>query len=214
MSAVKNVAERQERQAHARQGNPGVAESSAALHSSRVLGLSKVVKTGASNVSCCTGLASGGVTGSEAEVFVELDTFEFARMEVSSVVAAGCGCRPSNNSGTAGFDGESVFGFDAVHSIPANCGCNKGVHNGDALVIDEYFGAYKAQPSECCAGGNQAELQEPGAIAKEENLNTKKQVEQENHSGHDKCGCGSKSVEVGHTTILPLTVKSSSLEGK
>lgn len=214
MSTVKNVAERQERQTHAYQGNARVVELSAALNGFGVLGLTEVGKSRASDVSCCSGLASGGVTGSESEVFVVIDAPEFAGMDVTSVVSTGCGCRPSHNSSFSSFNGESVFGLDAINGIPANGGSYEGVHHSDALVEDQNFGSNEAEPSECCSGANNAELQQPAAVTEKENLNHKQQVEQENHSGHDKCGCGSKSVEVGHMTILPLTVKSSSLEGK
>jgi hypothetical protein len=214
MSSVKNVAERQERQAQANQGNARVVESSTALNGFGVLGLTEVGKSRSSDVSCCSGLASGGVARSESEVFVVVDTSEFTGMDVSGVVSPGCGCRPGNNSSATGFDGERVFGFDAVDSIPANCGCNEGVHHGDALVEDQNFGSNKAKPSECCGNANEAELQQPAAVTEKDNLNTEKQVEQKNHTSHDKCRCGSKSMDVGHMTILPLTVKSSSLEGK
>jgi len=214
MSAVKNVAERQERQAQRYQSNAGVVESPAALYGSRILGLTEVSKPSASNVSCCSGLASGRVSRAKAEVFVVVDAFEFTGMDVSSVVSAGCGCGPSDNASGSSFNGESVFGFDAVNGIPANCGCNEWVHHSDAFIENQYFGANEAQPSQCCTNSDEAQLNQPSAIAEEENLNSEQQVEQENHTGHNKCGCGSKSVEVGHTTILPLTVKSSSLEGK
>jgi len=214
MSSVKNVAERHKRQAQARQGYAHVVESPATLHENRVPVLAKIGKSSAGNVSSGSRLALGGVAGSQPEVLVVVDSLEFAGMKVSSVVATGCGCRPSYNSSTTGFDGESIFSFDAVDSIPANCGCDEGVHNRDSLVVDQDFWTNEAQPRQCCSGGDKAQLSHPGAVAEKENLNSEQQVEQENHSGHDKCGCGSKSMKVGHMTILPLTVKSSSLEGK
>ena len=214
MSSVKNVAERNQRQAQARQGYAHVVESSATLHGNRVLGLAKIGKSRAGHVSSGSRLALGRVTGSQPKVLVVVDALQFAGMKVSSVVAAGCGCRPSDNSSTTGFDRESIFGFDAVDRVPANCGCEEGVHNRDSLVVDHDFWTNEAQPRQCCSGGDEAQLSHPGAVAEKENLNSEQQVEQENHSTHDKCGCGSKSMKVGHMTILPLTVKSSSLEGK
>lgn len=214
MSSVKNVAERNQRQAQARQGYAHVVESSATLHGNRVLGLAKIGKSSAGNVSSGTRLTLGGVTGSQTEVFVVVDAPEFTGMQVSPLVAARCWCRPSDHSSTTGFNRESIFSFDAVDRVPADCGCDERVHNRDSLIVDQDFWPNEAQPRQCCACGDKAELSHPGAIAKKENLNSEQQVEQENHSGHDKCGCGSKSMKVGHMTILPLTVKSSSLEGK
>ena len=214
MLSVKNVAERYQSQTHAHQGKARAVEFSAALHSSRVLSLAKIGKSGASHVSGSTRLAFGGVAWSQPEVLVVADSLEFTGVEISVVVTAGCGCRPSDNSSAAGFDGERILRFDAFDSIPANCGCDEGVDHRDSLVVNENFGSYEAQPGECCGDSDKAELNQPGAVTEENNLNSEQQVEQKNHASHDKCGCGSKSTKVGHTTILPLTVKSSSLEGK
>ena len=214
MLSVKNVAEGYQSEAQANQGNARVVEFSAALHGSRVLGLAKIGKPGASHVSGSTRLTFGGVAGSQPEVFVVADSLEFTGMEISVVVPTGCGCRPSDNSSPAGFDGERILRFDAIDSIPANCGCDEGVDHRDSLVVNKNFWSDETQPRECCGGSDKAELHQPSAVTEENNLNSEQQVEQKNHASHDKCGCGSKSMKVGHTTILPLTVKSSSLEGK
>jgi len=214
MLTVNEVAQRQEHEARGCQCNTGVVESTATFHADGLFILSESTESGPSAVSSGTGLAPWGVARANAEISVVFDALEFARVNVATVISAGCGCRPGHNSGFSGFDGEGVFGFDAVHSIPANGGGNEWVHYSDALIEDQNLRPSEEEPSEACCGRNQAHLKNPASIAKEKDLNSKQDIQQENHTGRYEGGCWSESLEIGHQTILPSTAKFSSLEGK
>ena len=212
--STQQQAERELNQAETHKGQPDVVHPFAVAGRVNLLQLSELRESSAGNMGCCSGNASGGVAGPEAEIPVILDSLELAGVQVSGVVATGCGCGPSDDLAPVTFDGEGVLGLDALNVAPTEGCCGKGVDHGDSLVKNHDSGSQEQQPTQSCCGRNDAGLNEPASVSKKQELHREQQVQKKHQAAHDNCGCGSKTVEVGHLTILPLSTKSSSLEGK
>ncbi|MEY4349886.1 MAG: hypothetical protein RL719_1183, partial [Actinomycetota bacterium] len=188
-------------------------EGSAALDA-RPTVLAVLSQSSAGEVCCNTGVASSGISGSDSEVLVVVDALELGLMHGSSVVASGCGCGPSHDLGFVAVDGQSEASFDFVDGVPADSCCNQGIHDRDSLVVDVNARMHEQHPSEAGASRDQAETREVLTISKKDHLQQKQEIKTKDNAGHNNCGCGSKSNQIGHLTILPAVTVTSAQEGK
>jgi hypothetical protein len=70
------------------------------------------------------------------------------------------------------------------------------------------------KPSQNQARGYQGELGKPASIAIKNDLNYEQQIKENDNAGHYPCGCGAKAKEIGHKTILAVSVKTPLKVGK
>jgi len=174
----------------------------------------KALESASRDVCCGTGVSSRRIARSNSEIPVVLDALELTLVNCASVVAPGCGCCVGNDLGLATVNSEGKSRFDFVYLRPADGRGDERINDRDSFVENQYSWVNEEQPNENQASHDERKLREPVAIAIEKYLHGKQQVIQNDNAGHNPCGCGAKAKEIGHKSILAVSVKTPLKVGK
>ena len=140
------------------------------------------------------------VTGTDELVAMQVTANQLGSANSFALVATGSCCSPNAEALASSCDCASESSVDILNLAQGDNCCGQGVHNGDALVVNQELGANENGPDDSCCKGGQGKTEKVEALAVENNLN---QVENNENAG-DCCQSdrtlGSEHNQISHST--------------
>ena len=133
----------------------------------------------------------------------DIHSLNFTRVNFSSVISTGSGCRPGMNNFSINLNTHCVSGFDSADVAPTNLVTPKWINDFDAIVSNFYQWAMQDQVKEERCQTPQTDGQECIAnLTGEDSLKNHNKDNAISNNGSKSAGFTSKDFGVGHDSIL------------
>lgn len=175
----------------------------ATLDARREFQLLESLPAQSSHVRGNTTVRAWGISSPESFVVGQRQTFEFGFVNVTSVVAAGCGCSHREHNAVFHHDAHGVAGFNGNHIVPAHNMRGEGIVDFDAFVAHHNLRSNEDHVAEA----NQASHQQcshcnGGWGATKEALGREAECKHNNQSHPYVIASGAKSLSIAHARIV------------